>query len=124
MMSRFWTFAIIGIVLFINVATCYNKDSVWENTEDLITNFPQYLLDAIEEEQELVNQNISTKSIHIPQCLKDYLHIFEGIARGKMWAVRGMTLFSKAKFIFLRTTIGGGVVMFIIIILFGFNVIL
>lgn len=88
-MVKLWIYAFIGVAIFLNVAKCDHDRSLLENSEELIKNFPRYLEEAFREEEE-ANANVSARFLSKHKCFKDYLKIFVGIARRKMWAVQGM----------------------------------
>lgn len=91
-MLKIGIYAFIGIALFVIAAECDEDNSVLENSQKLINNFPKYLEQAFieEEEEEQLKLNGSARFLERHQCFKDYLKIFWGIARRQMWAVKGM----------------------------------
>lgn len=95
-MFKFGICALIGAAFLVNVAMCNDEDTIWHLSKELITNFPRYLQEAMEEEEGQMNLNATTLLFEKHQCLKDYMKIFVGIARKKMWAIQGTVKFLES----------------------------
>lgn len=92
-MLKFGLVASIGIVLLVKLTLANENGTYLQNAGDLIIHFPRYMEEAVrlelkEEEDREIN---STDQFLFGRnsCFRDFLRIFNGMRKRKLWAFRG-----------------------------------
>lgn len=93
-MLKFGLFALIGMVWLVRIASAGENGTYLEIAEDLIQHFPRYMEEALRLELKEEEKNRGTNPpdqfwFGRNSCFRDFLRIFNGMRKRKMWAFKG-----------------------------------
>lgn len=92
-MLKFGLFALIGIVLLVRLTSADGNGTYLATAGDLILHFPRYMEEALrlelKEEEERVTNSPDQFWFGRNTCFRDFLRIFNGMRKKKLWAFRG-----------------------------------
>lgn len=97
-MLKFGLFAIVGIVFLVGTTTAYTTNTngrYLATIVDLFLNFPRYLEEILNLELDKEGQQTNSTDRFLLRnnvCFRDFLRIFTGLARRKLWAIKGILI--------------------------------
>lgn len=97
-MFKFGIGALIGIVIYVQLASCTGNETFLDTAADLVYHFPNYLEDAVNFEIEQEEKTDNNKWLYLfarGQCLRDFLHVFGALRKKSLWAIQGKNLSIK-----------------------------
>ena len=94
-MLKFALFALIGVVFLVRVTSADENGTYFQTAGDLILHFPRYMEEALRlelEEEEKEDRETNSPDQFLfgrNSCVRDFLRIFNGMRKKKLWAFRG-----------------------------------